>query len=70
MKTIKDVRKWLTSLEQSVEDRRLLKQLQEMQIITHNIERDLNELSAERNKLIAENTALRHEIGVLKKNRN
>jgi len=70
VKTIKDVRKWLTSLEQSVEDRRLLKQLQEMQIITHNIERDLNELSAERNKLIAENTALRHEIGVLKKNRN
>jgi len=44
MKTIKDVRKWLTSLEQAIEDRVFLKQLQEMRIIAGNVERDLTSL--------------------------
>ena len=66
MKTIRDVRKWLTSLEQSIEDRRLLDQLRDMQIITRNVERDLHELFAERNKLIAEVDALRKEMEILK----
>lgn len=66
MKTIKDVRNWLTSLEQSVEDRYLLKQLREMQIITRNVERDLADMFAERNKLISENVELQKEIETLK----
>ena len=66
MKTIRDVRNWLTSLEQSVEDRILLKKLQEMQIITRNVERDLAELFDERNKLISKNSELQKEIEVLK----
>lgn len=65
MKTIKDVRNWLTSLEQSVEDRHLLKQLRDMQIITRNVERDLADLFDERNKLISENDALRKEMEIL-----
>lgn len=65
MKTIKDVRNWLTSLEQSVEDRHLLKQLRDMQIITRNVERDLADLFEERNKLISENDTLRKEIEIL-----
>ncbi len=68
MRTIRDVRHWLTSLEQSIEDRRLLKQLRDMQIITRNVERDLNDLFTERNKLIAEIDALRKEIEELKNN--
>ena len=68
MKTIRDVRKWLTSLEQSIEDRRLLDQLRDMQIITRNVERDLQDLFTERNKLIAEVEKLRKEIEILKKN--
>ena len=67
MKTIRDVRKWLTSLEQSIEDRRLLDQLRDMQIITRNVERDLHDLFTERNKLIAEVDQLRKEIETLKK---
>lgn len=67
MKTIRDVRKWLTSLEQSIEDRRLLDQLRDMQIITRNVERDLHELFTERNKLIAEINELRKEIETLKR---
>ena len=67
MKTIKDVRKWLTSLEQSIEDRRLLDQLRDMQIITRNVERDLQDLFNERNKLIAEIDKLHKEIETLKK---
>ncbi|MBT8345036.1 MAG: hypothetical protein HKP52_03525 [Desulfofustis sp.] len=67
MKTIRDVRKWLTSLEQSIEDRRLLDQLRDMQIITRNVERDLRDLFTERNKLIAEVEELRKEIETLKK---
>ena len=67
MKTIRDVRKWLTSLEQSIEDRRLLDQLRDMQIITRNVERDLQDLFNERNKLIAEIDELHKEIETLKK---
>lgn len=67
MKTIRDVRKWLTSLEQSIEDRRLLDQLRDMQIITRNVERDLHDLFIERNTLIAEVEQLRREIESLKK---
>ena len=67
MKTIRDVRKWLTSLEQSIEDRRLLDQLRDMQIITRNVERDLHDLFVERNTLIAEVEQLREEIESLKK---
>lgn len=67
MKTIGDVRKWLTSLEQSIEDRRLLDQLRDMQIITRNVERDLHDLFNERNTLIAEVEQLRKEIESLKK---
>lgn len=67
MKTIRDVRKWLTSLEQSIEDRRLLDQLRDMQIITRNVERDLHDLFNERNTLIAEVEQLRKEIESLKK---
>jgi hypothetical protein len=67
MKTIRDVRKWLTSLEQSIEDRRLLDQLRDMQIITRNVERDLHDLFIERNTLIAEVEQLRKEIESLKK---
>lgn len=66
MKTIRDVRNWLTSLEQSVEDRILLKKLQEMQIVTRNVERDLAELFDERNKLISQNSELQKEIEILK----
>ncbi len=66
MKTIRDVRKWLTSLEQSIEDRILLKQLRDMQIITRNVERDLADLFAERNRLIAKIDELRKEIETLK----
>lgn len=66
MKTIRDVRKWLTSFEQSVEDRYLLKQLRDMQIITRNVERDLADLFDERNKLISEIDQLRKEIETLK----
>ena len=62
MKTIQDVRSWLTGLEQAIEDRQFLKQLQEMQIITRNVERDLDDLFRERNRLINENAALRKEI--------
>ena len=67
MRTIRDVRRWLTSLEQSIEDRRLLDQLRDMQIIVRNVERDLNELSRERNELIAKVDNLRREIELLKK---
>jgi hypothetical protein len=67
MKTIRDVRKWLTSLEQSIEDRRLLDQLRDMQIITRNVERDLHDLFIERNTLIAEVEQLRNEIESLQK---
>ena len=66
MRTIRDVRKWLTSYEQSIEDRNLLKQLWDMQVITRNVEKDLADLFAERNKLIAENDKLRKEIESLK----
>ena len=66
MKTIRDVRTWLTGLEQVIEDRVFLEQLREMQITTRNIERDLIELFEERNKLISENVELRNEIKVLK----
>jgi hypothetical protein len=67
MKTIRDVRKWLTSLEQSIEDRRLLDQLRDMQIITRNFERHLHDLFNERNRLIAEVDELRKEIETLKR---
>ena len=67
MRTLRDVRKWLTSLEQSIEDRRLLKQLRDMQIITRNVERDMDDLFSERNRLIAEIDALRQEIEELRK---
>ena len=67
MRTLRDVRNWLTSLEQSIEDRRLLKQLRDMQIITRNVERDLDELLTERNRLIAEIDALRQQIKELRK---
>ncbi len=66
MKTIKDVRKWLTQLEQSIEDRQFLDQLIQMQIVTRNIERDLNNLREQRNKLLSENNELRQEILLLK----
>ena len=62
MKTIRDVRNWLTGLEQVVEDRVFLDQLRDMQIITRNIERDISELFDERNKLIAENSELKKEL--------
>ncbi len=65
MKTIKDVRTWLTRLEQAIEDPQFLEQLREMQIITHNIERDLNDLFEERNKFISKNVELRKEIKIL-----
>ncbi|MGI9569349.1 MAG: hypothetical protein ACR2PH_06345 [Desulfobulbia bacterium] len=67
MKTIRDVRNWLTGLEQVVEDRVFLEQLVEMQILTRNIERDLSDLFEERNKLISENVELRNEIKRIKK---
>ena len=62
MKTIRDVRNWLTGLEQVVEDRVFLDQLRDMQIITRNIERDISDLFDERNKLIAENSELKKEL--------
>ncbi len=62
MKTIRDVRNWLTGLEQVVEDRVFLEQLRDMQILTRNIERDLSDLFDERNKLIAENSELKKEL--------
>ena len=62
MKTIRDVRNWLTGLEQVVEDRVFLDQLRDMQIITRNIERDISDLFDERNKLIAENSKLKKEL--------
>ena len=68
MKTIKDVRKWLTQLEQCIEERQFLDQLVQMQIITRNIERDLNNLREQRNKLLSENNELRQEIVLLKSN--
>jgi regulator of replication initiation timing len=67
MKTIKDVRKWLTQLEQSIEDRQFLDQLIQMQIVTRNIERDLKNLREQRNRLLSENDELRQEIASLKK---
>jgi regulator of replication initiation timing len=67
MKTIKDVRKWLTQLEQSIEDRQFLDQLIQMQIVTRNIERDLKNLRAQRIRLLSENDELRQEIASLKK---
>ena len=67
MKTIKDVRNWLTQLEQSVEDRQFLDQLMQMQIITRNVERDLNNLREQRNKLVSENDQLQQELKSLKK---
>jgi len=67
MKTIKDVRNWLTQLEQSVEDRQFLDQLMQMQIITRNIERDLSNLREQRNKLVSENDQLQQELKSLKK---
>ena len=66
MKTIKDVRNWLTGLEQVVEDRVFLDQLRDMQIITRNIERDISDLFDERNKLIAENSELKKELERMK----
>ena len=66
MKTIRDVRNWLTGLEQVVEDRVFLDQLRDMQIITRNIERDISELFDERNKLIAENSELKKELERMK----
>ena len=66
MKTIRDVRNWLTGLEQVVEDRVFLDQLRDMQIITRNIERDLSDLFDERNKLIAENGELKKELERIK----
>ncbi|MFC1832934.1 hypothetical protein ACFL0S_13110 [Thermodesulfobacteriota bacterium] len=66
MKTIRDVRNWLTGLEQVVEDRVFLDQLRDMQIITRNIERDISELFDERNKLIAENSELKKELKRMK----
>lgn len=66
MKTIRDVRNWLTGLEQVVEDRVFLDQLRDMQIITRNIERDISDLFDERNKLIAENTELKKELERMK----
>ena len=66
MKTIRDVRNWLTGLEQVVEDRVFLDQLRDMQIITRNIERDISELFDERNKLIAENNELKKELERMK----
>jgi hypothetical protein len=62
MKTIRDVRNWLTGLEQVVEDRVFLDQLRDMQIITRNIERDISDLFDERNKLIAQNSELKKEL--------
>lgn len=62
MKTIRDVRNWLTGLEQVVEDRVFLDQLRDMQIITRNIERDISDLFDERNKLITENSKLKKEL--------
>lgn len=62
MKTIRDVRNWLTGLEQVVEDRVFLDQLRDMQIITRNIERDISDLLDERNKLITENSKLKKEL--------
>ena len=62
MKTIRDVRNWLTGLEQVVEDRVFLDQLRDMQIITRNIERDISDLFDERNKLIAENSELKRQL--------
>ncbi len=66
MKTIRDVRNWLTGLEQVVEDRVFLDQLRDMQIITRNIERDISDLFDERNKLIAENIELKKELERMK----
>ena len=66
MKTIRDVRNWLTGLEQVVEDRVFLDQLRDMQIITRNIERDISDLFDERNKLIAENSELKKELKRMK----
>lgn len=66
MKTIRDVRNWLTGLEQVVEDRVFLDQLRDMQIITRNIERDISDLFDERNKLIAENSELKKELERMK----
>jgi len=66
MKTIRDVRNWLTGLEQVVEDRVFLDQLRDMQIITRNIERDISDLFDERNKLIAENSELKNELKRMK----
>lgn len=67
MKTIRDVRNWLTGLEQVVEDRVFLDQLRDMQIITRNIERDISDLFDERNKLITENNELKKELERMKK---
>lgn len=66
MKTIRDVRNWLTGLEQVVEDRVFLDQLRDMQIVTRNIEKDISDLFDERNKLIAENSELKKELERMK----
>lgn len=66
MKTIRDVRNWLTGLEQVVEDRVFLDQLRDMQIVTRNIEKDISDLFDERNKLIAENSELKKELKRIK----
>jgi len=66
MKTIRDVRNWLTGLEQVVEDRVFLDQLRDMQIVTRNIEKDISDLFDERNKLIAENSELKKELKRMK----
>ena len=66
MKTIRDVRNWLTGLEQVIEDRVFLDQLRDMQIITRNIERDISDLFDERNKLIAQNSELKKELERMK----
>ena len=66
MKTIRDVRNWLTGLEQVVEDRVFLDQLRDMQIITRNIEKDISDLFDERNNLIAENSELKKELERMK----
>jgi len=66
MKTIRDVRNWLTGLEQVTEDRVFLDQLRDMQIITRNIERDISDLFDERNKLITENSELKKKLEWMK----
>ena len=66
MKTIRDVRNWLTGLEQVVEDRVFLDQLRDMQIITRNIESDISDLFDERNKLITENSELKKKLEWMK----